>query len=99
MKKELKIVYFVTLVIKHTITKKIQGGLPMRTQQVTIVSDIHKTAKNNTQAYNWSIIKAQKTYHEIQIIAYTITELKPDIFILDEEKEKIENELNTEENA
>jgi hypothetical protein len=82
-----KIVYFVTLVIKYT---EIKGPLKQKTQKITIYQVIDKKAPNATVAYNNTILEVQKKYPAVQLIAYTVTDLKPNIF--DDYVEKVEED-------
>lgn len=81
MKSEVKIIYFVTLVIKITEKKRIAGSnLEHSRQRITVYQKIQKKAKDSTDAYNQTIIEAQAKYGSVGLVAHTTTELTPEIF-------------------
>lgn len=95
--KRLKVVYFVTLVIKYTKTSSVGGSsMKMNTQAITIYQKIQKKSKDATDAYNQTILEAQTKYESISIITHTTTELEENIFEVEkvEEIKKIEEEKN-----
>ena len=101
-KKKVKIVYFVTLCIKYAVISKIQGSnIEKKTEKITVFQKIQKLAKNDTDAYNKTILEAQTKYHNIRLIAYTVTELTEAIFEADVKEmalnSQIENELDKQE--
>ena len=81
MNSQVKIIYFVTLVIKITEKKRIAGSnLEHSRQRVSIYQKIQKKSKDSTDAYNQTIIEAQAKYGAVGLIAYTVTELTTEIF-------------------
>lgn len=88
MGEKVKMVNFVTLVIKHTEIKPIKG-VPMKVEKITIFQKVCKV-KNGIDAYQISVAEAQSKYPLMRIIAYTITELTEDIF----DEELINNKEN-----
>lgn len=96
--KRLKMVYFVTLVIKYTKTSSVGGSsMKMNTQSITIYQKIQKKSKDATDAYNQTILEAQTKYQQMSLIAYTTTELEESIFEIEEVKEV--KEINEEKNG
>ena len=86
---KIKIVYFVTLVIKYTELKPIKGtGIPMKTEKITIYQKIVKNS-NGAEAYNTVVLEAQQKHEMMRMIAYTVTELDETLF---EDVKPIESE-------
>lgn len=81
MSNKVKMVYFVTLVIKITERKKIAGSnLEHTRQRITVYQKIQKKSKDSTDAYNQTMIEAQSKYGAVGLVAHTTTELTEEIF-------------------
>jgi len=92
---KVKMIHFVTLVIKFQQKKEI-NGVPMTVQNITVYQTINKNPKKDS--YQLALLECQKQYHNMSVIAYTVTEITDDCFTIKEEDnkkiEELENELN-----